>query len=286
MDEAKLQECLPKSRGLFYNGEFHEPKDGEFKETISAVNGKPLVKVALAGRGDTVACLESAQSAFETWKKVSTIERCNLLRKTAQIIRDHADELATLDSWDIGTPKAILLGECEYAARNLDLVAGLAPALTGKTYNLTDDMFHHTLREPLGVVARIVAYNHPLLMVAAKMAPAVVVGNTVVIKAAEQAPLSALRFAELIQNVFPPGVVNVLCGGKECGEVLSSHPIVKRVTLVGSVPIGRLIAKSASDTLKLTTFELGGKNALVAYPDADIPSLVEGIVKGMNWGMF
>jgi betaine-aldehyde dehydrogenase len=274
---------LPKNTGLFFNGEFHDPKDGEYKEVFSAVTGKAITKIAFAGKQDTVAALEAAQKAFESWRAVSTFERCQLLRQTAQVIRDHAEELAMLDAWDIGSPVSIMRGEVEYAARNLDLFAGLAPAVTGQTHTLTDDMFHHTIREPLGVVARIVAYNHPLLMVAAKFAPAVVVGNTVVLKAAEQAPLSALRLMELIGPLFPPGVVNVLCGGKECGEILSSHPIVQKITLVGSVPIGRAIAGAAAATLKVTTLELGGKNALVAYPDADIPRLVDGIVKGMNW---
>lgn len=174
--------------------------------------------------------------------------------------------------------------EVEYAAANLELFAGLAPAVTGNTYRLTEDMSQYTLREPLGVVARIIAYNHPLLMIVVKFATPVVMGNTIVLKAAEQAPLSALRLMELIGPIFPPGVINNLSGSKECGEILSSHPIVKRVTLVGSVPIGRAIAGAAASTLKLTTLELGGKNALVAYPDADIPNLVSGIVKGMNLG--
>jgi betaine-aldehyde dehydrogenase len=136
----------------------------------------------------------------------------------------------------------------------------------------------------LGVVARVVAYNHPLLMVVAKLITPILVGNTVVLKAAEQAPLSALRAIELIGPIFPKGVVNVLAGGVACGQTLSSHPIVKKITLVGSAPIGRLIAKASAETLKLNVFELGGKNALVAYPDADIEKLVDGIVAGMNWG--
>ena len=281
---ANPQDYLPKSTGLFYGGSFHEPKDGEYKECFSAATGKATTKVAFAGVQDTISALEAAQNAFESWRKVSTFDRCQLLRQMAQVIRDHAEELAVLDAWDIGSPVSIMRLEVEYAARMLDLFAGLAPAVTGDTHTLTDDMFHHTIREPLGVVARVVAYNHPFLMVAAKFGPAVVVGNTVVLKAAEQAPLSALRLMELIGSLFPPGVINLLCGSKDCGETLSSHPIVRKITLVGSVPIGRAIAGSAANTLKLTTLELGGKNALVAYPDADIPRLVEGIVKGMNWG--
>ena len=281
--EFEAPQYIPKNLGLFYNGAFHDPSDGSYQEIISPVTKKVITKVAFAGKADTVAAIEVADKAFDSWSKVSTLERCNLFRKAAQITRDHAEELAMLDAWNIGSPVSIMRQEVEYCAMNFDLFAGLLPAVTGETQRLTEDMFHYTLREPLGVVARIVAYNHPLLMVGVKLATPLIVGNTVVLKAAEQAPLSALRLMELIGPIFPPGVVNVLAGGKECGETLSSHPTVKKVTLVGSVPIGRLIAKDAASTLKLTTFELGGKNALVAYPDADIPKLVEGIVKGMNW---
>ncbi|ETN42393.1 uncharacterized protein HMPREF1541_01547 [Cyphellophora europaea CBS 101466] len=278
-----LRAKLPRNLGLFYGGEFHEPQTAEFITVTSPIDGQEITKVPSAGASDTVAALEAAQTAFESWRDVSTVDRCNLIRKAAQILRDHKEELAVLDAWNIGSPVTIMRLEVEYAAMNLDMLAGLPFAVTGDTHNLTSDMFHYTLREPLGVVARIVAYNHPILMVAVKLLFPVAVGNTVVLKAAEQAPLSALRFIELLAPVFPKGVINVLTGGKSCGETLSSHPIVQRVTLVGSVPIGRMISKAAADTLKLTTFELGGKNALVAYPDADVPALVDGIVKGMNW---
>lgn len=279
-----LRTKLPQNLGLFYDGAFHESQSGESITITSPADGQEIAKVASAGEAQTVAALEGAQKAFETWRGLPSVERCNLLRKAAQIIRDHNEELAMLDAWNIGSPVSIMMAEVEYAAMNLDMIAGLALAVTGDTHNLTSDMLHYTLREPLGVVARIVAYNHPLLMIVVKLLFPIAVGNTVVLKTSIQAPLSALRLMELLGPVFPKGVINVLNGGKECGEILSSHPIVQRVTLVGSVPIGRTIAKNAAESLKLTTLELGGKNALVAYADADIPKLVDGIVKGMNWG--
>lgn len=283
MSEFEAPQYIPKNLGLYYDGAFHEPTDGSYQEIISPVTNKVITKVAFAGIKDTEAAIEAAQKAFEGWSAVSTLERCNIFRKSAQITREHIEELAVLDAWNIGSPVSIMLQEVEYCAMIFDLFAGLAPAVTGETHRLTEDMFHYTLREPLGVVARIVAYNHPLLMVGVKLATPLVVGNTVVLKASEQAPLSGLRLMELIGPLFPPGVINVLAGGRECGETMSSHPLVKLVTLVGSVPIGRAIAANAASTLKLTTFELGGKNALVAYPDSDIPKLVDGIVKGMNF---
>lgn len=275
--------CLPRNRGLFYDGSFREPIDGEYREITSPGTGRVIGKVAFAGVKDTVAALEAAQMAFPAWSSTPSVDRSKLLRQAAQVIRDNADELAALDAWNAGNPVAIMRQDVEYAADNFDLFAGLVPAVTGDTHNLSEETFNYTLREPLGVVARIVAYNHPVLMLGMKLASAIAVGNTVVIKVAEQAPISALRMMELIGHLFPPGVVNVLGGGRECGETLSSHPIVRKVTLIGSAPVGRLIQRAGAATLKSTTFELGGKNALIAYPDADIPQLVEGIVRGMNF---
>jgi betaine-aldehyde dehydrogenase len=283
IDEFSAPQYLPKAPGLYVNGSFHKPRDGFYQEILSPINGKAITKVAFAGKEDTVLALEAADRAFEGWRAVSTLERCNIVRKVAQVVRDHAEEFAILDAWNIGSPVSIMRSEVEYSAMNFELFAGLAPAVVGETNRLTDDMLHYTIREPLGVVARIIPYNHPFLGMCIKMVTPLVMGNTVIIKVSEQAPLSAFRLMEIIGDFFPPGVVNVLAGGRESGEVLSSHPIVKKVTLVGSVPVGRAISRSAADTLKLTTLELGGKNALVAYPDSDIPKLVAGIVKGMNW---
>jgi len=286
MDEsngAGLERLVPKEKGLFYDGAFHPQADGKEKGIFSPIDGKLITKISFAGKQDTIRALEAADEAFQSWREVPTLERCAMVLKAAQVIRDRAEELAMLDAWNIGSPVAIMSQEVEYAAISLDLFAGLAPAVTGDTYRLNEEMLHYTVREPYGVVARVVAYNHPLLMAAAKLVPPLIVGNTVVMKAAEQAPLSALRLMELIGPIFPMGVINMLAGVKDCGETLSTHPIVKKVTLVGSVPIGRLIAKAAADTLKLGVFELGGKNALAAYPDCDIPTIVDGIAQGMNW---
>jgi betaine-aldehyde dehydrogenase len=144
-------------------------------------------------------------------------------------------------------------------------------------------MLNYTRREPLGVVARIVAYNHPLMFAAVKIGAPLAAGNTVIVKPPEQAPLSSLRMAELIGSVFPPGVLNVLPGGKACGQALSTHPQIAKVTLIGSVPTGKAIMRSAADTLKPVLLELGGKNALIVYPDADLDQVVTGAVKGMNF---
>lgn len=278
-----LKECLPNHNGLYYNGGWHEPIDGEYVETFNPGKGTVIRKVAFAGVKDTEAALEAAQAAFPAWRATPSLQRGKLLKKAAQVIREHATELALLDAANIGSPITIMAGDAYFTAEHIDFYAGMIPAVTGETMNLGDETFNYTVREPLGVVARIVASNHPLMFIGTKLGPPLAMGNTVVIKTPEQAPLSAMRLMELIGDIFPPGVLNVISGGKDCGKTLSTHPIVRKVTLIGSLPTGRAIQKAAADSMKMTVFELGGKNALIGYPDADVDRLVEGILMGMNW---
>lgn len=176
-----------------------------------------------------------------------------------------------------------MLSDANVAAANMDYFAGLIPEIKGETIQTSEDQFHYTIREPLGVVARIVAFNHPVMFAAGKMAAPLAAGNTVIIKPPEQAPLSCLRLAELLSDVFPKGVIGIVPGGVECGMVLSSHRLVRKVTLIGSVPTAKAIVRSSADTLKGTLFELGGKNALIAFPDADLDKLIVGVARGMNF---
>lgn len=279
----EVQDCMPKSLDLFYNGTWHTPQDGEYRAIYNPGTGSTIDKVAFAGEADTIAALEAAQKAFPAWRAVQPSQRGKLLKQAAQVLRDHAAELALLDALNTGNPVTVMMGDAESAANHIDFFAGLIPAVHGETTHLGDESFNYTLREPLGVVARIVASNHPLMFTGCKLAAPLAMGNTVVIKTPEQAPLSALRLMELIGGIFPPGVLNVLSGGVECGRTMASHPLVKKITLVGSLPTGRAIQREAAETLKLTTFELGGKNALIAYPDTDLDRLVDGVVRGMNW---
>lgn len=286
MSLPTIESCLPQHWGLYYNGQWHETQDGEDREIFSPGDGKVIKKVAFAGVKDTAAAIEAAHNAFPAWRATSAIQRAQKLRQLASLMRDHAQELAMLDSYNTGNPVGIMKGDALNAAQLVDYFAGMITAVQGETTHLDDSTFNYTVREPLGVVARIVASNHPVMFLANRLSSAVAVGNTVIVKPPEQAPLSALRFAELIEEagIFPPGVVNILPGGVECGRVLSTHPLVAKVTLVGSVATGKAIQKAAADTLKLTSFELGGKNALIAYPDADLDRLVDSVVSGMNWG--
>ncbi|CAI6090208.1 hypothetical protein V2G26_006250 [Clonostachys chloroleuca] len=275
---------LPERLDLFYGGTWHPVQDGEYRPVFSPGNGRSIASVAFAGRQDTIAAIEAAHAAFPKWRAVPALERGRILRKVAQKVRDNASDLALLDAFNSGNPVSIMTQDAHSAADHIDFFAGLIPAVQGETTHLDDSALNYTVREPLGVVARIIASNHPLMFAAIRLAAPLAMGNTVVLKTPEQAPLSALRLAEIIGDEFPPGVLNILSGGVDCGQVLSTNSLVSKVTLTGSVPTGKAIQKAAADSLKLTTFELGGKNALIAFPDADLDALVDGIVGGMNWG--
>jgi betaine-aldehyde dehydrogenase len=161
-------------------------------------------------------------------------------------------------------------GDAEIAAAQIDFFAGLVTEMKGDSIPMGPGRMNVSVREPLGVVARIIPFNHPFMFAAGKSAAPLAAGNTVVVKPPEQAPLSALALAELVEDVFPPGVFNVVTGaGRDTGAALVAHPAVAKVALIGSVAAGRAVMKSASDTIKPVLLELGGKNALIAFPDAD-----------------
>jgi betaine-aldehyde dehydrogenase len=274
---------LPTQTGLFYGGGWHAPIAGVYKDTINPAFNEVITQAPVADATDVDAAVQAAQKAFPAWASTPPAKRGEYLRKAATVLRAHAQPLALLDSLNNGNPISALMHDAGFAADCLDYFAGLATEIKGETIPMGDGNFNYTLQEPLGVVARIVAYNHPFMFAAAKMAAPLAAGNTVVMKSPDQAPLSILRFAELVGDIFPPGVINFLCGGLECGEAMGRHPLVRKVTLIGGVPTGKAVMKTASDNLKPVLLELGGKNALISFPDADREKLVNGIIAGMNF---
>lgn len=274
---------LPQRNELFYGGAWHKPKSGRYEETINPAYNEVLRITPIAGADDVDAAVESAHAAFHDWSHLKPTQRAEYLRKAASVLRENAYELALLDALNNGNPVSSLAHDAGFAASGIEYFAGLATEIKGETIPMGPDNLNYTVREPLGVVARIVAYNHPLMFAALRIAAPLAAGNTVVVKSPDQAPLSIIRLAELIGDIFPAGVVNFLCGGKECGEALSVHPSVRKITLIGGVPTGKTVMKNAAQDLKPVLLELGGKNALIAYPDADPERLVEGIIGGMNY---
>ncbi len=274
---------LPTHNALFYGGGWHKPKSGRHADTINPAYNEVLGNAPMADAADVDAAVRAAQAAFPAWRKVKPAQRGDYLRRAAAVLRENAEMLAQLDALNNGNPVSILAKDAGFAADGLEYFAGLATEIKGETIPMGDGNLNYTVREPLGVVARVVAYNHPLMFAALRIAAPLAAGNTVVVKSPDQAPLSIIRLAELIGDIFPAGVVNFLCGGRECGEALTAHPLVRKITLIGGVPTGKAVMKSAADDLKPVLLELGGKNALIAYPDADIDKLVNGIVGGMNF---
>lgn len=274
---------LPTRRQLYYGGQWHEPLSGVYADTLNPAYDEVITQAPVADERDVDAAVQAAHRAFPAWRQVPPAERGKYLRKAAAILREHADDLAMLDALNNGNPVSILRHDAGFAADGLDYFAGLATEVKGETIPMGDGNLNYTVREPLGVVARIVAYNHPLMFAALRIAAPLAAGNTVVVKSPDQAPLSLLRLAELIGEVFPPGVVNFVTGGKACGQALAEHRLVRKITLIGGVPTGQAVMRSAAQGLKPVLLELGGKNALIAYPDADFDRLVQGIVGGMNF---
>jgi betaine-aldehyde dehydrogenase len=274
---------LPTHRDLYYGGAWHKPASGGYRATLDPAYGTPLAQVAEAQADDVDAAVKAAQQGFEVWRRMKPLARSNIMREAAAVLRSQAKEFALIDALNTGNPISEMMGDAQFAAASLDYFAGLTGELKGNTIPMGEGQLNYTVREPLGVVARIVAYNHPLMFAGAKIGAPLAAGNSLVLKAADQAPLSALRLAELIGGLFPPGVINVLAGGVACGQALTTHPLVRKVTLIGGIPTGRTVMQAAAATLKPVILELGGKNPLVAYPDADVDALIVGAVRGMNF---
>lgn len=268
---------------IYYGGAWHAPKSGLYVETASPANGEVLAKVACGGAADADAAVTAAKDAFPMWKNTAPLERAKLLRQVAQVIRQHAEELALLDAADGGNPAREMLGDAVVAASFHEFFAGLVTEMKGHSIPMGPASVNFSIREPLGVVARILPFNHPFMFCAGKIAAPLAAGNTVVIKPPEQAPLSGIRLAELLHDVLPPGVFNVVPGGREAGQALASHPDVAKIAVIGSVPTGRAVMKAASDTLKPVLLELGGKNALIAFGDADPDQVAAAAIAGMNF---
>src|SRR5947209_526440 len=278
-----LSASLPARRDHYYGAAWHKPKSGRYVETISPGNGVSLGSVAEGTAADAQAAIAAAKRAFPLWRDTPPLERAKMLRAIAEVLRKNGDELAMIDAADCGNPYTEMVRDAQAAAAQLDFYAGLVTEMKGTSIPMGPQALNFSVREPFGVVGRIIPFNHPFMFAAGKSAAPLAAGNTIVVKPPEQAPLSSLRLAELIDGILPAGVWNLVCGGREVGQVLASHPDVAKVALIGSVPTGRAVMKAAADTLKPVTLELGGKNALIAFPDADLDAVSAAVVDGMNF---
>lgn len=269
-------------KGLYIGGKWEESVKGKTFESINPANLDYLGELPLADEEDVNRAVIAAKEAFYDWSRMPIKERAGFLDALAEILQDKRDELGLMDCLDSGNTISGMKEDVDWSADTLRYFAGLIAEIKGETFSEKPGHLNFTRREPYGVVAKINPFNHPLRFCAEKSAAALAAGNTVVIKASEQAPLSSLRFAEICHEVLPPGVVNVLTGDTACGQAMVRHPDVRRVGVVGSVSTGIAIAKDAAEDLTHVTLELGGKNPIIIFSDVDPKEAASFAVKGMN----
>ncbi len=271
---------------LLIGGEWVAAKSGKTFETINPANEEVLALVAEGDKADVDEAVKAARRAYEEgrWPILTPHQRGRFLLRLAELIDQHADELAELESLDNGKPVS--------QARSIDVVgaagifryfAGWTSKLYGETNPSEPGMFNCTLREPVGVCGLIIPWNFPLMMAVTKLAPALACGNTVILKPAEQTPLTAIRLGELIQEAgIPAGVVNIVTGfGPGAGSSIAEHPGIDKVAFTGSTEVGKLILQASAGNLKRVSLELGGKSPNIIFPDADLATAVRSAMNGV-----
>ncbi len=270
---------------LLIGGRLMPARSGRHFSDESPVTEDIIATVPDGDAADVGAAVEAALPAAATWRRVPPRERGALVGELARVLEENADELALLDAIDGGHPVTGMHLDVAIAADTLRLFAGLGIEIKGSTIPASAQNLHLTVREPFGVVGRIIPFNHPVMFAAGKIAAPLVAGNAVILKPPESAPLSALRMGELFASVLPPGVLSVVVGdGPTAGRAVARHPAIRRIGFIGSDATGRAIQRDAAEVgVKDVTLELGGKNALIAFPDADPDAVAAGAVAGMNF---
>ena len=268
---------------LLINGQWVPAKSGKTFPVIDPSSGQPIARVAEGDAADIDEAVKAARTAFEDgpWSTMKPSERGKLLYKLAELLERDNDHVAEIESVDNGKPFSVAkVADVPLAADMFRYMAGWTTKIRGTTISLSlpGEYHSYTLKEPIGVVGQIIPWNFPLLMAAWKLAPALATGCTVVLKVAEQTPLSALRLGQLFQEAgFPPGVVNIITGfGATAGAALSAHPRVDKVAFTGSTEVGKMIVQAAAGNLKRLTLELGGKSPAIVFPDADLSKAIPG----------
>jgi aminobutyraldehyde dehydrogenase len=273
------------SNKIFVGGKWTDAADGGTMEVLNPATGETIAEVPACTAADVDAAVEAAAKALPEWLESTPAERAELLLKLADVLDENAEELAEIESRNVGKPLPYARDEMPVCSDNLRFFAGAARILEGRSAGEYMKGYTSMIRrEPLGIVGGIAPWNYPLMMAVWKLAPALAAGNVQVLKPSEQTPLSLLRFAELAQDAIPAGVLNVVTGdGVPVGERIVTHPDVRLVSLTGDVETGKTIARTAADNLKRVHLELGGKAPVVVFDDADPAAVAEGIKIGGYW---
>jgi 1-pyrroline dehydrogenase len=267
------------------DGSFVDAASGETSEVINPANDQPIANVPRSAAEDVDRAVNAAAAAFETYRKTTPQDRSLMLLKVADLLESRADELGRLESANAGKPVGAAIDEMAVCADLFRFFAGAARVMDGLAAN--EFLAGHTSiirRDPIGVVASIAPWNYPLYMASWKLGPALATGNTVVLKPSARTPLTALAFGEILAEVFPAGVVNVLSGaGGEIGDALVGHPKVRMVSITGDTVTGKRVARIASDTVKRLHLELGGKAPVIVFDDADLDLAAETLKAAGYW---
>lgn len=270
---------------MFIGGARRAAADGAVVDAINPATGELIGRFPDATKADVDDAVKASSAAFAQWRRSAPHERAAVLNTIADVVADHAEELANLDVADNGSPIREMRKDAGAATAQLRYFAGLVLQRRGHTVPSEFGKLNYSLPQPYGVVARIIPFNHPLMFAAAKIAAPLAAGNSVIIKPSEHTSLSALRLAELLDGVIPPGLVQFVTGrGATAGDALVTHPNIRRLSFVGSAETGRSILRRANEErLKNVTLELGGKNPLVIFADADQDAAVAAAQGGMNF---
>jgi betaine-aldehyde dehydrogenase/aminobutyraldehyde dehydrogenase len=273
------------ARGILVGGSWVQAASGETMEVLNPASEEVLAEVPRCSAEDVDEAVEAAKKALPEWLDSTPSERSELLLALARVLEENADELAEIESANVGKPLAYAKDELPIMVDHMRFFAGAARLLEGKsTGEYLRGYTSMIRREPLGIVGGIAPWNYPLMMAVWKLGPALAAGNVQVLKPSEQTPLSLLRFVELAEGVLPPGVLNVVTGdGVPVGERIVTHPDVRLVSLTGDVETGKTIARTAADTLKRVHLELGGKAPVVVFDDADPTAVAQAIKIGGYW---
>ena len=271
---------------ILIDGEFLDSTNNQFFVSTDPATGEPLAKVPRGTKDDINLAVIAANKAFESyeWQNILPAERGRILLKFSEIIREEKDNLARLESLDSGKPMTQAYADVEVAARYCEYYGGIADKIFGETIPVKPDIIDFTLREPFGVSAQIIPWNYPIQILMRGIAPAIASGNTVVIKPAEDTPMTALEIAQISQKVeVPKGVLNVVTGyGNEAGVALASHPGINQLTFTGSVPTGVSVMKAVANNVVPLTLELGGKSPNIVFADADLDEAANSVVNSIT----
>ncbi|MDX1513622.1 MAG: aldehyde dehydrogenase family protein, partial [Gammaproteobacteria bacterium] len=273
---------------LYIDGAWREASGGECFDSVNPATGEPWARMPAAGEDDVELAVSAASRALfdGPWSRMTATGRGKLLRRLADLIEANAERLGDIETIDSGKLARETRSQTRYVADYYHYYAGLADKIQGATLPIDKpDMHVFTTREPIGVVAAIVPWNAQMFLSATKLGPALAAGNTVVVKASEDAPAPMFEFARLVDEAgFPPGVVNVITGfGEPCGRALTSHPDVARVAFTGGPETARRVIENTARNFAVTSLELGGKSPIVVFDDADIEGAVNGLIAG-NFG--